>query len=102
MSFEFKKIGYLESHFFFFANRFHSMLELEGFVGHVDVLIWKKGGVHHKGTLGKGSYCLSGACNVHSPREALQSVHPRDLLNTALPKLKPITAAYCHSKCCTL
>lgn len=29
------------------------MLELEGFVGHVDVLIWKKGGVYHKGTLGR-------------------------------------------------
>lgn len=36
------------------------MLELEGFVGHVNVLIWKKGGVYHKGTLGKVSYCLSG------------------------------------------
>lgn len=47
------------------------MLELEAFVGYVDVLIWKKGGVYHKGTLGKVSYCLSGACNVHSPREAL-------------------------------
>lgn len=78
------------------------MLELEGFVGHVNVLIRKKGGVYHKGILGKVSYCLWGPCNVHNPREALQSVHPRNLLNSAHPKLKPITAAYCHSKCCTL